>query len=417
MSKQRIDTDSLSNQEILENKSIESAEVVTKYKTAADAVNKAFLAVKDAVKPGASILELCKLGDRLIVDYTSAVYNKAKTATGEKVDKGIAFPTCICANNCVAHFSPLSDMGTVCLKAGDLITVHLGAHIDGYCAVLCNTLCVSETDNTSQEEVITGRKADVILAAYTAAEAALRLMRPGRTNVEVSEIFAKIAETYDCRIIEGCLSHQMKRYVIDGNKVILAKPTFDQKVEVYEFEENEVYALDIAMSTGEGKTREEGTRTTVYKRRVDVEYNLKMRASRVVFNEVNSKYPTLPFCLRSLSDEKKGKLGITELVTHNLVVSYPVLYERDGVLVARVKFIALILPSQTLRITQVSMPTCQSDKIITDESIKAVLHTSVSKKSKKKKKKDAQGSIPNSSEHNDKMENAEQSSSVAMETD
>ncbi|GJQ13622.1 hypothetical protein GpartN1_g5413.t1 [Galdieria partita] len=375
--------------DIGESKSIESPEVVTKYKTAADAVNKAFLQVKEATKPNASVLELCKLGDSQILQYTSRVFNKAKTATGEKVDKGLAFPTCVCVNHCVAHFSPLSDEDTEPLKEGDLVTIHMGAHVDGYCAVLCNTLFVAG-DGVSVSQAMTGRKADVVVAVYTAAEAALRMLRPGRTNAEVSDIFSRIAEAYDCRIVEGCLSHQMKRYVIDGNKVVLAKPTFDQKVDVYEFQENEVYAIDIAMSTGEGKTREEGTRCTIFKRRVDVEYNLKMKTSRGVFNEVNSKYPTLPFCLRLLSDEKKAKLGITELLSHNLVVSYPVLYEREGSFVARAKFTALILPSQALRITEFSMPACQSEKTLTDETVKMVLNTSVSKKAQKKKKKPEQ---------------------------
>ncbi|GJD05870.1 ERBB-3 BINDING PROTEIN 1 [Galdieria sulphuraria] len=373
MNTQKVD---LSNdralEDIGESKSIESPEVVTKYKTAAEAVNKAFLHVKEAVKPNVSVLELCKLGDSQILEYTSGVFNKAKTATGEKVDKGIAFPTCVCVNACVSHFSPLSDEDTELLKEGDLISIQMGAHIDGYCAVLCNTLFVN---------------ADLVVAVYTAAEAALRMLRPGRTNTEISEIFAKIADAYDCRIVEGCLSHQMKRHVIDGNKVVLAKPTFDQKVDIYEFQENEVYAIDIAMSTGEGKTREQGTRCTIYKRRVDIEYNLKMKTSRAVFNEINTKYPTLPFCLRSLADEKKAKLGITELLTHNLVVSYPVLYEREGVFVCRAKFTALILPSQTLRITEFSMPSCQSEKTLSDETVKAVLKTSVSKKAQKKKKK------------------------------
>jgi len=388
MDRKKVDlNNNITAEEIGESKSIESPEVVTKYKTAADAVNKAYMLVKEAVKPNASVLELCRLGDSQILQYTSGVFNKAKTATGEKVDKGLAFPTCVCVNNCVAHLSPLSDEDVAPLKEGDLVTIHMGAHIDGYCSVLCNTLSVGESSADSASQPITDRKADVVVATYTAAEAALRLLRPGRTNVEVSDIFSKIAEAYDCRIVEGCLSHQMKRYVIDGNKVVLAKPTFDQKVDTFEFQENEVYAIDIAMSTGEGKTREEGRRCTIYKRRVDVEYSLKMKASRAIFNEINSKYPTFPFSLRSLSEEKKAKLGITELLTHNLVVSYPVLYEREGTFVARAKFTALILPSQTLRITELSMPVCQSNKTLTDEAVLAVLNTSVSKKAQKKKKK------------------------------
>lgn len=51
------------------------------------------------------------------------------------------------------------------------------------------------------------------------------------------------------------MSHEMKQFVIDGSKCILNKPTPDQKVEDGEFEENEVYAVDIVVSSGEGKPR------------------------------------------------------------------------------------------------------------------------------------------------------------------
>ena len=47
-----------------------------------------------------------------------------------------------------------------------------------------------------------------------------------------------------------------------------------------EFDVHEVYALDILVSSGEGKAKERDTRTTVYKRKADLIYQLKMKASR-----------------------------------------------------------------------------------------------------------------------------------------
>ena len=79
------------------------------------------------------------------------------------------------------------------------------------------------------------------------------------------------------------MMHQMKRFVIDGNKAIIAReePSTstlpEQKVDDFEFEVNQVYTVDVAMSTGDGKPRQTGTRTTVFKRAVDVNYRLKMK--------------------------------------------------------------------------------------------------------------------------------------------
>lgn len=41
--------------------------------------------------------------------------------------------------------------------------------------------------------------------------------------------------------------------MIDGNKVILSVSNPETRVDDAEFEENEIYAIDIVTSTGEGK--------------------------------------------------------------------------------------------------------------------------------------------------------------------
>lgn len=52
----------------------------------------------------------------------------------------------------------------------------LGCHIDGFIAVVAHT-------HVLQEGPVTGRAADVIAAANTAAEVALRLVRPGKNVI------------------------------------------------------------------------------------------------------------------------------------------------------------------------------------------------------------------------------------------
>ena len=49
----------------------------------------------------------------------------------------------------------------------------------------------------------------------------------------------------------------MKQFVIDGNKVVLSVTNPEVRVDDAEFEENEVYAVDIVASTGEGKVMAE----------------------------------------------------------------------------------------------------------------------------------------------------------------
>lgn len=50
-----------------------------------------------------------------------------------------------------------------------------------------------------------------------------------------------------------------------------------------EFAVHEVYAIDILVSTGDGKAKEKDTRTTVYKRTPNI-YSLKMKTSRGIMS-------------------------------------------------------------------------------------------------------------------------------------
>lgn len=198
--------------------------------------------------------------------------------------KGIAFPTCLSINNCICHFSPSKNDPDYLLKDDDLVKIDLGAHIDGFIAVVAYTMVVGAT----VEKKVKGRKADVILAAYNAAQASLRTLKVGKTNAGVTESVQKIAESYKCKPIEGMLSHQLKQWKIDGEKTIIQNPTAAQKKEheKVEFESYEVYAMDVLVSTGEGQGRELDTKVSIYKK-TDVNYLLKLKASKAFYAEVS----------------------------------------------------------------------------------------------------------------------------------
>lgn len=236
--------------------------------------------------------------------------------------------------------------------------VDLGVHIDGFIAVVAHTVTVPGPLAAPLTPAEAARQQEVISAAYAAAEVAVRLLKPGNTNQQVTRAIAQVAEVFNVRPISGTLMHQMKQFVIDGNKMILLREEADQKVETCTFESGEVYAIDIAMSTGEGRPRETGNRTTVYKRNVEKKYSLRNKSSRAFFNEVNKRFPTLPFSVRSFADETTARMGVRECVTHELLAPYPVLQERptrdngERDFVAHVKVTVLLLPSgNTAQIT------------------------------------------------------------------
>eukprot|EP00735_Rhodelphis_limneticus_P012057 TRINITY_DN5236_c0_g1::TRINITY_DN5236_c0_g1_i1::g.23430::m.23430 TRINITY_DN5236_c0_g1::TRINITY_DN5236_c0_g1_i1::g.23430 ORF type:complete len:377 (+),score=162.26,sp/M1CZC0/EBP1_SOLTU/51.43/7e-121,Peptidase_M24/PF00557.19/5e-27,Peptidase_M24/PF00557.19/1.5e+03 TRINITY_DN5236_c0_g1_i1:64-1194(+) len=367
--------------EIEEEKGIESPEVVTKYKMSADIANQVLKQIIAGAKTGVRVVDLCKQGDNLIETAVAGVFNKKGAA---KIEKGIAFPTCVSVNNCVCNYSPLESESTEVLQDGDLVKIDLGVHIDGYIAQAGYSLVVG----ASGPAPATGKPADVLCAAFIASEIALRMLRPGNKNTQVTDAITKVASEFGCEVVEGLLSHQIKRFVIDGNRCIIGKSDVEHRVDEFEFQENEAYVIDIAMTTGQGKTKEMNARTTVFKRAVDQSYALKMKASRFVFSEINSKFPALPFTLRALEDEKRSRLGIVECLSHGLVHPYPVLFEKEGEVVARFSFTALITTSNTLRITETIEPVAHSEKSLQDAELQKTLKLST-KRSKKAANKDS----------------------------
>ena len=108
------------------------------------------------------------------------------------------------------------------------------------------------------------------LAAYNSLQAALRMMKvKSSTNNEVTKAIESICKDYGVNPIEGVLSHRMKRDIIDGMECIINKNTFEQKVDDRQFEHGDVFGLDIIVSTGEGKPKETGIKTNVYKRALE----------------------------------------------------------------------------------------------------------------------------------------------------
>lgn len=243
---------------------------------------------------------------------------------------------------------------------------------------------------------------NVAVAAYHAMLVAASTIAAGKTNKDVTASVERVAKAYGVTPISSVRMHQMKRYVLDGVKEVALKEATpddpeEEKVPDCKFEQAEVYAVDVAMSTGDGKARPGELRTTVFKRNVEKQYLLKVKASRQVLAEVDKKYPTMPFTMRHLSDLRTAKLGINECIAHGLLTPYPSLHEYSGK-VAHFKCTVLLLPSGTSRVTGLSLPSYfktdkqpdeETGKIIQeieDAEAKRAAKKAAKKASKKKKK-------------------------------
>ena len=108
-----------------------------------------------------------------------------------------------------------------------MIKIEICTHIDGFAAQVAETVIVGGAKAE-------GRQADAIKAAHTAIEGALRLMRPGGTNTQVSVAVQNVAKAFGCKLVEGSLSHQIEQNELDGAKAIYFNTPDSQKKEVEE---------------------------------------------------------------------------------------------------------------------------------------------------------------------------------------
>jgi curved DNA binding protein len=363
---------------------ITNQSIFTKYQAAADICNRAMEAVIAGCVDGAKVIDLCKLGDKTIEEEAKKVYSNKKS-----IKKGIAFPTCVSPADIICHVSPLDGEpdSEITLKTGDMVRIELASHVDGYIAHSAHTLKIGAT----KENPASGREGDVIEAAHQSCEAILRLLRNGKKSYEITDTIQKLTEEYECVPIEGMISHAVHQDNMEGEKTIMLNPTYEQRRQVPEvtLEEGDAYVIDVLITTSDGKLKPHSGRTTVYKKNVDANYQLKLKASKNVYTEIINKFGNMGFSLRAMDDSNKAKLGITECQAHRLVNGYPMLETKEDEFVAHYMFTALMMPSGPTRITKdfYDASLVKADHEIKDEEINTLLKSAVKKSNKKKNKK------------------------------
>ncbi|KAE8211835.1 hypothetical protein CF319_g3639 [Tilletia indica] len=392
---------------------------LTKYKNAGEIAANAIKKVINLVltKPEVTVQELCNEGDATVASLTAAVYNKPKG-----IQKGSAYPTSVAINGIICNSAPLANdpLAQRALVSGDVVKIQLGAHIDGFPVVAAETVVVPSKPGPDaaldkSPEAVEGPVADALKAAHVAAELAIRLIKPGAMSIDIAKFVDRaVRDEFGLFMVEGMNSCQMEKDVIDGKKKIVFNPEPNNRPENFKLEENEVYGIDLHITTGpDGKSKPDTARTTIYKRIPAASYLLKMATSRRVFSEVSKKFGAFPFHLGALEDQKGARMGIKEAVDHGLLQAFDTLVvANDGTSTASRTADSAAAASKTIT-TQVSFSvvvnskgairlnpegswyqegkTVKSEKVVKGEEVKKLLDTPVrtSAKANKKKKKTA----------------------------
>jgi len=390
--------------------SLSNPDTLTKYKQAAQISQKVLETVTGWCVEGANIVELCEKGDKLLDEEVAKVYK------GKKITKGIAHPTTISPSSYITPYTPLksdAEEAAVTLKPGEVIKIQLGAQIDGFGAIVCDSIIIPSENNEGDE--LPGRQADLLLATHYANELLLRLMIPPGlvatgteeeqkkaaaqkpyTQAKITQMLEKVVKSYKCNLVESTTCWLFERNEIEAKKKIILAPGEGVKGEGLP-EVGEVWGVEVGVSLGSGKVKTLSNRPTLH-RRTTTTYGLKRPSSRATLSEIVKKFGTFPFSLRQLEDEKAAKVGVVECVRGNVLRQYEVVGDKDNDPVARLFTTVAITKNGMTRLAAPPSPDLtkyKTENKITDEEILKILEQPIGKntgsksKNKKKKKKPA----------------------------
>ncbi|KAI9678916.1 MAG: Curved DNA-binding protein (42 kDa protein) [Trizodia sp. TS-e1964] len=403
--------------------SLSNPDTLTKYNSAATISHKVLEAVTKLCVEGSTILDICQKGDKLLAEETAKVFK------GKKISKGISHPTTISPSSYITPYTPLSTDPEECdtiLNESDVIKIQLGAQIDGFGAIVCNTIVIS----SSKDKKFSEREADLLLATHYANELLLRLMLPRGllasgteeeqakaaavkpySQHQITSLLEKVVKSYGCNLVESTTCWLFERNEIEGKKKIVLAPGEGVKGEGSPAV-GEVWGVEMGVSLGTGKVKTLDNRPTLH-RRTTTTYGLKRPSSRQILSEVVRKFGSFPFSLRQLDDERAAKMGVVECVRANVLRQYEVVGDKDGAPVARLFTTIAITKNGIMRLAAppaLDLSVLKTEKKITDEEILKILEQPISKstgsknKNKKKKKKPVKKAAVEKEEEEDEDE-------------
>lgn len=262
---------------------------------------------KKLVKPGAKAL-----------DVAEAVESRIK-----ENGAGIAFPCNVSLNDVAAHYTP--DAGDdLEFKEDDLVTIDLGAHVDGY---------ISDTAYTID---LSGEHGDLVEASEAALEAAISEVRAGAATAKIGGAIEAAIRVRGFKPIENLTGHQLKQYELHaGTAIPNIGVSFEKRLE-----EGQVFAIEPFATDGRGRVVE-GSKTGIYS-------YLKMAPTRLAEGkavmELAQERRGLPFPERWFKElnQFKLKMALRDLIKRGALHEYPVLHEAEKGLVSQAEHTMIV---------------------------------------------------------------------------
>ncbi|XP_015521706.2 methionine aminopeptidase 2 [Neodiprion pinetum] len=285
--------------------------------------------IKNWVKPGMTMIEIC-----------NELEKTARQLIGEDgLKAGLAFPTGCSRNHCAAHYTPNAGDPTV-LEYDDVTKIDFGTHINGRIIDCAFTLSF----NPKYDKLIEAVR-DATNTGIRAAGIDVQLCDVGAAIQEVMESYEVELDgkTYQVKSIRNLNGHSIAPYQIHAGKTV----PIVKGGEATRMEENEFYAIETFGSTGRGVVHDD-LECSHYMKSFDAGFvPLRLQSSKSLLNTINKHFGTLAFCKRWLDRVgcTKYQMALKDLCDKNAVEAYPPLVDIRGCYTAQFEHTLVLRPT------------------------------------------------------------------------
>jgi methionyl aminopeptidase len=269
--------------------------------------------------------------DMKILELVNFVESNIKEMGGT-----LAFPCNISINEITAHYTaPPGDESII--KAGDLVKIDLGAHVNGYIADSAVTVLVGDSDSVLKEEE-TELNLKMIQTAQEALESAINTIKAG---VELGEIGTAIEETINkngLNSVSNLTGHGMDQFILHSG---ISVPNI-KEVNNHQIEEGDVLAIEPFVTDGIGRV---GDMNEVHIFRFLRDRPMRMVQAKKLLHNIVNDFRNLPFCQRWLTNENNEKhinMAMRQLITSRAIYPYHVLKEKSNARVAQAEHTVIV---------------------------------------------------------------------------
>lgn len=226
-------------------------------------------------------------------------------------------------NEVAAHYTPSKD-NDIRFRHGDVVKIDVGAHVEGYPA-----------DTTITVELGTRNHSSLIASAEDALRICLEMVAPGTPASALGGAVARTIRSAGFKPIENLTGHAMERWNLHAGLSIPNIETKDKAV----LTEGMIVAIEPFASTGAGKVSGK-SRGQIF--RVVRERRAPADAMDL-FSKVRTRFGPFPFAGRWCDELRPGAQPLlTRLVRLGMIMSYPVLADVAGGVVAQAEHSVLV---------------------------------------------------------------------------